>query len=372
MPQRVYLDYNASAPLRSESRTALSAALDEPGNPSSVHGFGREARGLVEAARESVAALVAASPVEVIFTSGATEANNLALAAAGGCTVLVSAVEHPSVLEAVDAEHLPVEAEGRVNLARLEQRLAEIEGSAFVSVMLANNETGVVQPVAEVAALVKQAGGLFHCDAVQAAGRIPVNMAALGIDYLSLSSHKIGGPKGAGALVVRRGAPLKAQLLGGGQERRLRAGTENVAAIAGFGAACQAAGREIAQNSVLEDWRNRFESRLLAIAPETTVFGAQAARLPNTSCFANAFLPAETQLIALDLAGIAVSSGSACSSGKVAASHVLLAMGAERELAGSALRLSLGWDSREADLDCFLEAWSRLYSERSEQRRVSG
>ena len=372
MSQRVYLDYNASAPLRPESRAALTTALELPGNPSSVHRFGREARAFLESAREAVAALVAASPAEVIFTSGATEANNLALAAAAERTILVSAVEHPSVLEAVDAEHLPVDADGKVDLDHLTQRLGKIEGPAFVSVVLANNETGVIQPIAEVAALVKRAGGLLHCDAVQAIGRIPVDMSALGVDYLSLSSHKIGGPKGAGALVARAGAPLKAQQLGGGQERRLRAGTENTAAIAGFGAACQAARRDFAQSTVLEGWRDRFESRLLAIAPETRIFGAHAERLPNTSCFANAFLPAETQLIALDLAGIAVSSGSACSSGKVAASHVLLAMGVEPELAASALRLSLGWDSREADLDCFLEAWSRLYSERSEQRRVSG
>ncbi len=368
---RIYLDYNATSLLREESRAAVVAALDLVGNASSVHGFGREARRCIETAREAVAELVGASPAEVVFTSGATEANNLALGAVGDRHLLTSAIEHPSVLEAAAAERLPVDAKGVVDLTALESLVERCEGQAFVSVMLANNETGVVQPIAEISALVKAAGGLLHCDAVQAVGRLPVDMAELDVDYLSLSSHKLGGPKGAGALIVREGAPLFAQQLGGGQERRLRAGTENVAAIAGFGAACQAIDRGFAESGALRGWRDRFEERLLAIAPETQVFGRDAPRLANTSCFANPFLPAETQLIALDLAGIAVSSGSACSSGKVSASHVLLAMGAEPALAGSALRVSLGWASREADLDCFLEAWERLYKANTEQRRAS-
>jgi len=368
---RIYLDYNATSPLREESREAVGAALDLVGNPSSVHGFGREARRSVEAARESVAALVGAAPAEVVFTSGATEANNLALGAVGGRDLLTSEIEHPSVLEAADAERLPVDAQGLVDLTALQSQLERREGRAFVSVMLANNETGIVQPIAEISALVKAAGGLLHCDAVQAVGRLPVDMAELGVDYLSLSSHKLGGPKGAGALIAREGAPLVAQQRGGGQERRLRAGTENVPAIVGFGAACRAIDRDFAESAAFQSWRNRFEDRLLAMAPDTRIFGRAARRLANTSCFANPFLPAETQLIALDLAGIAVSSGSACSSGKVSASHVLLAMGVEPALAGSALRVSLGWASREADLDCFLEAWGRLYKANTEQRRAS-
>ncbi len=368
---RIYLDYNATSPLREESKEAVVAALELIGNASSVHGFGREARRCVEAAREAVGDLVGASPAEVVFTSGATEANNLALGAVGDRRLLTSAIEHPSVLEAADAVRLPVDADGLVDLTALEALLERCEGQAFVSVMLANNETGVIQPIAEIAALVKAAGGLLHCDAVQAVGRLPVDMAGLGVDYLSLSSHKLGGPKGAGALIARAGAPLTAQQRGGGQERRLRAGTENVAAIAGFGAACRAVGADFAESAVLQGWRDRFEERLLATAPETRIFGREASRLANTSCFAHPFLPAETQLIGLDLAGIAVSSGSACSSGKVSASHVLLAMGVEPALAGSALRVSLGWNSREADLDCFLEAWGRLYKANTEQRRAS-
>lgn len=371
MPQRVYLDYNASAPLRPDARGAVLAALDVTGNPSSVHAFGRAARALVEEARAEVAALVGARPDEVVFTSGATEANSLALAAAQGA-VLVSASEHPSVLEAApSAERLPVGPDGLLDLAALAARLRSLEAPVLVSVMLANNETGVIQPIAEIAALVKQAGGRLHCDAVQAAGRLSLDMAGLGVDYLTLSSHKIGGPKGAGALIVRTGAPLTAQLLGGGQERRLRAGTEDVAAIAGFGAACRAAAEDLAAMERLSNWRDRFEARLLAIAPETYIFGCEAPRLPNTSCFANPFLPAETQLIALDLEGLAVSSGSACSSGKVSPSHVLLAMGADDALAGAALRLSLGWNSQEADLDRFLAAWERLYMGRREERVAS-
>ena len=366
---RIYLDHNATSPLREESKEAVAAALELAGNPSSVHSFGREARRTVAVAREAVAALVGASPAEVVFTSGATEANNLALGAIAGRRLLTSAIEHPSVLEAAGAERLPVDEQGLVDLTVLQAQLERCEGQAFVSVMLANNETGVVQPIAEISALIRAAGGLLHCDAVQAVGRLPVDMAGLGVDYLSLSSHKLGGPKGAGALIVREGAPLVAQQLGGGQERRLRAGTENVPAIAGFGAACQAIDRGFVESEALRSWRDRFEDRLLAIAPETLIFGREAARLANTSCFANPFLPAETQLIALDLAGIAVSSGSACSSGKVSASHVLLAMGAEPALAGSALRVSLGWNSREADLDCFLEAWGRLYKANREQGR---
>ena len=372
MQQQVYLDYNASAPLRPESREALVEALADIGNPSSVHSFGRDARAHVEKAREAVASLVGASPGDVVFTSGATEANNLALTAAADSSLLVSATEHPSVLEAAPtAERLPVDAQGLLDLEHLAGRLEGLEEPPFVSVMLANNETGVLQPVSEISALVKRAGGLLHCDAVQAAGRLAIDMASLGADYLSLSSHKIGGPKGAGALIVRPGAPLTAQQLGGGQERRRRAGTENVAAIAGFGAACRSIDLGFAQSETLRAWRDRFEDRLLALAPETEIFGRGAGRLPNTSCFANAFLPAETQLIGLDLGGIAVSSGAACSSGKVAASHVLRAMGAPEPLAGSALRLSLGWDSREADLNRFLEVWARLYKSRSEAREAS-
>jgi cysteine desulfurase len=226
--------------------------------------------------------------------------------------------------------------------------------------MLANNETGVLQPIAELAAVAHACGAIFHCDAIQAVGRIPVDMAALGVDLLSLSSHKLGGPQGVGALVLREGIEVTPQLLGGGQEARRRAGTENVAGIAGFGAAVRAALRRIGDYKEVAELRDRLEAEALALAPHARIFGRDAPRLANTLCLALPGLRAETQVMALDLAGVAVSAGSACSSGKVTSSHVLRAMGAGEDLAGSAIRLSLGWDSTMDDVSRFLAAWEPL------------
>jgi cysteine desulfurase len=361
MSTPVYLDYNATAPVRPEAADAMTAALGEVGNASSVHRFGRATRRRVEAAREAVAALVGARPSQVVFTSGGTEANNMALRGTGRPRILVSAGEHDSVLRAVpEAERIPLRRDGRIDLTALATMLAGDPRPALVSVMLANNETGVVQPVAEVAMLARQFGARIHCDAVQAAGKLPVDTARLGVDLMTLSAHKLGGPQGAGALIVADEAPLQAIVHGGGQERGFRAGTENVPAIAGFGAAAQAAMAGIDGMKRLGEWRDRLEAQVRRVAPMVTIHGADAPRLANTSCIGLPGVSAETQVMALDLAGVAVSSGSACSSGKVHPSHVLAAMGVARGEAGSAIRVSLGWRTAESDIERFLDAWSRV------------
>jgi cysteine desulfurase len=358
MPSAVYLDYNATAPVRPAVREAVAEALGVTGNASSVHGFGRAARRLIEDAREAVACLAAASPSDVVFTSGGTEANSLALGGAGRKRVLVSAVEHPSVLEALpDAERIPVDANGVVELEALDRLLARSAEPALVSVMAANNETGVLQPISEVVRIARAAGALVHCDAVQAAGRLPLEMIN-GADMVSLSAHKIGGPQGVGALIVR--GEIAASLRGGGQERRRRAGTENLPGIAGFGVSAAEACKEVEQSNGIARLRDGLEQRIMAAAPSVHVFGHTAERLTNTTCFALPGFAAETQVMALDLAGIAISAGSACSSGKVGASHVLLAMGVSEADARCAIRVSLGRESKPADVDRFVEAWTAL------------
>lgn len=374
MSERVYLDWNATALMRPEARAAFTAALDIWGNPSSVHAEGRAARRLVEEARERVALLVGAEPQNVIFTSGGTEANMLALAPGDGPQgkrfdrLLVSAIEHPSVLAggrfpAATVEKLTVSAQGLVDLDALSARLADLaaQGSArpLVSVMVANNETGAVQPVSDIADLVHRTGGLLHADAVQAAGKIPCNINTLGADFLTLSGHKIGSPKGVGALIRReRALELVPLITGGGQERGARAGTENVAAIAGFGAAALAASRNFEADAArMRQLRDRLEQGLRATTPTVVIFGAEVERLPNTTLLTLPGMKAETAVIAFDLEGVAVSSGSACSSGKVAPSHVLAAMGVGAELARGAVRVSLGATTTENDIEMFLRAW---------------
>ena len=375
MPERSYFDWNATAPLRAQARLAFEAALALPGNPSSVHAEGRAARRVVEDARQEVAALVGARAADVFFTSSGTEANMLALSPAWETAaekhprdrLLISAIEHASVRtggrfprDAV--ADIAVDAQGRVNLSALAEAVAKSKRS-LVSLMLANNETGVIQPVAEAAAIVHEAGGLLHVDAVQGAGRIACDIGALGADLLTLSAHKIGGLKGTGALVrsnedLHLADPL---IRGGGQERGLRAGTENVAGIAAFGAAAAAARREgeVEAQHMLA-LRNRLEAGLQAIAPQAVIFGREAERLPNTTLFTLPGMKAETAVIAFDLEGIAVSSGAACSSGKVQPSHVLAAMGVSSGLLRGAVRLSLGFETTETDLERLLSAWRKL------------
>lgn len=357
MGEAVYLDYNATAPLRPEVVTAMAEALGRVGNASSLHAFGRGARAAVERARAQVAALVGAEPAEVHFTAGGTESDNWALVASGRRRLLVSAGEHEALLAAApDAERVPLTAEGLLDLEALERLLAAGEAPALVSVQAANNETGALQPLAEVAVLARRHGALLHSDAVQAAGKVPFDAAALGLDLLSLSAHKLGGPQGVGALVVRGGLEPRPLLRGGGQERRRRAGTENVAGIVGFGLAAELAAAELGETAARAAWRDAFEAGLRARVPGAAIFAEGAPRLPNTSCFALPGRSAETLLIALDLAGFALSSGSACSSGRLAPSHVLAAMGVPEELARGALRLSFGWASRRAELERCLEA----------------
>jgi len=368
--KRAYLDYNATAPLRPEARASTMAAMDVTGNPSSIHGEGRAARAIVEHARREVAEFVAVSSRGIVFTSGGTEAGNFALRPhhAGAAPIerlILSAGEHVCMLQghrfAPDATQIaPLDPRGRLDLDVLEAMLAG--APVMLALQGANNETGVVQPVAEAAALVHARGGLVVCDSVQLAGRAVFDAAALGADFLMLSAHKFGGPKGVGALIAARaglafGAPL---LRGGGQERGARAGTENVAGIAGFGAAAQAAREDVASEAPrLAGLRDRLEAHVREAAPDAVFFGAGAPRLPNTSCFAVPGVAAGTLLMRLDLDGIAASSGSACSSGKVARSHVLAAMGVAPELAAGAIRLSLGWASTAADVARFAEVFPK-------------
>ena len=357
-----YLDWNATAPMRAEAAAAVSNALVRWGNPSSVHRRGRAARRIIERAREEIAALLGGiDSGGVIFVSGGTEANHLALLGTGRERVLVSAVEHDSVRRVLPAtETIPVDRDGRVALDALESLLAGDARPALVSVMFANNETGVIQPVAGIGAIARRYGALFHCDAVQAAGKLVLDAGVIGADLVTISGHKLGGPPGVGALVITGGIDLAPLLSGGGQERGRRAGTENLPGIAGFAAAVKAAAEEIAVYNRVRALRAQLEAEVLSAAPEAVIFGTGVPRLPNTSAIAMPGLAAETQVIALDLEGVMVSAGAACSSGKVGPSHVLAAMGVEPGLAASTIRVSLGWSSSEAEIAHFLKTWTAL------------
>jgi len=364
---RTYLDYNASAPLRAEARVAMVAAMDTLGNPSSVHTEGRAVRAIVERAREEVAHLVNAKPSEVVFTSGATEANNWVMAG-GWDEICVSSIEHDSVLAPARASgarlaSLPVSTSGIVDVEAMKSilmRAGERSKRVLASLMMANNETGVIQPVAEVAAEARRLGAVMHVDAVQAPGRISVDFAALSADAMVLSAHKLGGPRGVGALIVRDGMTLTPLIKGGGHERRRRGGTENATGIAGFGAAAVAVRRETDAASRMSRLRSMLEDCVLRITPTAVIIGREAARVANTSCIALPGKPAETLVIKLDLEGIAVSAGAACFSGKVGPSHVLEAMGLSPEIARAAVRVSLGPETCEGDIAAFLAAWEKV------------
>lgn len=383
MNDRVYLDWNATTPLRPEAKVAMAAAWEFAGNPSSVHNEGRQARRLVEDARAAVAAAVGARPQDVVFSSGGTEANAFALGpglrrGAGEPVqrLLVSAIEHASVLSGGrfppdTIRTIKVTASGLIDLDHLRELLNG--PPALVSVMLANNETGAIQPVADVARIVHESGGLLHVDAIQALGKIPFDINRLGADLVTLSAHKIGGPKGVGAVVLAEDIQgLEPLLRGGGQELGRRAGTENVAGISAFGAASKAAMAALEVDAGrLQDLKNRLEDGLKQ-TPDVIVFSEAAPRLPNTTLFTVPGLKAETAVIGFDLAGIAVSSGSACSSGKVQPSHVLDAMGQGRELAQGAVRLSLGWSTSQTDIELALKAWRKLANTLLKRRRNTG
>ncbi|MDZ4372145.1 MAG: cysteine desulfurase family protein [Phenylobacterium sp.] len=356
----VYLDHNATTRVRPQAAAVMARALETVGNPSSIHAAGRAARAMMEIARSEVAVLIAAPPQTVVFTSGGTEANALAVqsgVAAGSRRLIVSAIEHDSVREAARAfapavEEMPVDRNGVADLGWLRARLGEwnpADGRPFVALMLANNETGVIQPIESAAALVREADGWLHVDAIQAAGKIPVDSRALGADTLSISAHKLGGPMGVGALTFGPRAQMTRTQHGGGQERGRRAGTENLPGIAGFGAAAHLAG-DVGDRA----WRDVAANALKAVG--AVVLGEGATRLPNTLCVAFEGWDAERQVMALDLAGVMVSAGAACSSGKVKASPVIAAMG-RPDLAGSAIRVSGGWDTTEQDWKRFADAW---------------
>lgn len=359
----VYLDYNASGVMRPAVAKLMAALLAQPGNASSIHAFGRAARKHVERARAQVADLAGTHPNYVTFTSGATESNNAVLKHFAGRTIFISAIEHPSVFEsAPDAIKIPVTPDGVIDLDALDD-LLDRHAPALISVMLVNNETGVIQPFAEIArrARIKHPGVFLHCDAVQAAGKIPFALALLGADYLSLSAHKMGGPQGVGALLCGPGSEAVPYIHGGGQEKRQRAGTENVAGIAGFGLAAEIAQAGLADSEKLAALRDQLEARLQAAAPEIVIFGHNAPRVANTVNIGLPGIAANTHLMSLDIEGIACSSGSACSSGTVKPSHVLEAMGAADALSSHALRISMGWATTPDDINRLAEAWLKMY-----------
>ena len=362
---RVYLDHAATSPIRPEVRDAIIEALDLPGNPSSVHGEGRAARAQLERARRRIRAAIGVGDAgALIFTSGATEANATALA--GSPRTLASAIEHPSILAQRNVEAVPVDAGGRLDLASLEARLAQ-GGVGCVALMAGNNETGVLQPVAEAARLARALGATLHVDAVQALGKGTLDALALGCDSLAISAHKIGGPKGTGALWLKDPDRLVPLLRGGGQESRHRAGTEGICGILGFAAALDAIAP--AEAARLATYRDMLEARALALVPDCVVVAADVDRVAHITAIALPGVSAMTQVMALDLAGIAVSAGAACSSGKVSRSHVLDAMGLTPELADSTIRVSVGWSTTAADVERFLDAWRGLAERR--QRRAA-
>lgn len=373
----VYLDYNATAPIRPSAKEAVIDAMGYIGNASSIHAFGRKARGVIEKARDSVAQLCGVSPGQIIFNGGATESNNTVLKAFHNQPVLISSIEHLSVLEpASQAIQIPVLPNGQVDLEAF-QRLLNTENPALVSIMAVNSETGVIQPIEAIAKYAKESGALVHCDAVQAAGRIDLKPIAGYVDFISLSAHKIGGPGGVGALVLAGcgpdQCPVPLKLLhGGGQERSQRAGTENIAGIAGFGAAAEEAFNDL-KNTIpaLQAMRDQMESRLKAAIEDLVIYGMESPRVANTSKMAIPGIPANTWLMNFDLKGFALSSGSACSSGKVHASHVLQAMGVSPQEAGSAIRVSLGWATTQDEVNKFIDCFIELYGRLRHKKQVS-
>jgi len=364
-----YLDHNATTPVHLQVIDAVSAAMGLCGNASSVHAWGRRAHNVLEDAREAVASLVGTGDHDVIFTSGGTEANNLALNCAGLPRLVVSAVEHDSILSVRDnAEIAAVDSDGVIDIDALDQL---VDGDTLVSVMLANNETGVIQPIEKIAEVCRSKGAVLHCDAVQAAGKVKLNLRESGVHLASFSAHKIGGPQGVGALAIYDpSTKVRALLSGGGQEKGLRPGTENVPGIVGFGAAASIAQSGLTDYLDLAVLRDGVETQIGRLSPRSQIFGLKVERLPNTTCFTMPGVGSETQVMSLDLAGVLVSAGSACSSGKVKSSHVLRAMGVEQDVAETAIRVSFGRGSTEQDADKLVKAWGGLFARHglSEQR----
>ena len=373
MIENIYMDYNATAPTRTAVIDAMVDAMRHVGNASSVHASGRNARKIIEEARAKVAALVNARPRDIVFTSGGTEANNTVLKGAGAASLIVSKLEHDSVLATAKSADIPVyyinvDESGLVSLDHLRELLQSAPQPALVSVMLANNEIGTIEPIADCVKLALEFDAKIHCDAVQGCGKIAIDFEALGVDYLTLSAHKMGGPQGVGAIVLKPAVPLKSIIEGGGQELGRRSGTENVAAIAGFGVAAMDAFQDIASTDKIQELKDRLESGIRKIGNDIIIVADKAERIANTSCIILPGISGETQVMHFDLAGISLSSGSACSSGKVKVSHVLSALGMEDSLANSSIRVSLGFNSTADDVDKFLSVYADLYK-RTEKRR---
>ena len=360
----MYFDYNATSPVLPIVREKMAELDALPLNASSVHAMGRKAKHLLEDSRTTIANAISAWPDEVIFTAGGTEANNMALKGIEGRRLMVASTEHSSIVEiakTTDAIILPVLASGLLDMQALEEALKQNDKS-FISVMLVNNETGVIQPIREIAALVHQYNGLIHCDAVQAIGKIPFDFTTLGVDLMTIAAHKVGGPKGVGALIAKNDVKLNPLLIGGGQEKRRRAGTENVIAIAGFAALLD----NLPGLSSLDSFRQKLENEMLAISPNSIIVGSGADRVSNTISFISEGISSELQLMHFDLATICVSAGSACSSGRIEPSHVLQAMGYNKEQASSAIRISMGWGTTETEVEALLQSWQKLIENHSQ------
>lgn len=360
---RTYLDYNATSIVRPAAIDVVVSTLQTAANASSVHHFGAKTKGLLDSSRATIASYIGANPDDLVFTSGGTESNVAAIFGTRRRKI-VSSIEHDSVLvpasrSSNSLDLIPVNSEGLIDLQALKELLAKDSSLALVSIMLANNETGIIQPVSEAAEIARKYGALIHCDAVQGLGKLPIDVEAMGPDIISFSAHKIGGPQGVGALWIKSGTSITPLLFGGNQEMSRRAGTENVSGIAGFSAALESIASDEPKRML--DYRKRLEERLGKVAP-VIIFGSASERLPNTLCFSTPGLGRELQLASLDMDGIGVSSGSACSSGKVSPSHVLEAMGVPEEIAACAIRLSVGWATTDHDIDVFFESWSRLYA----------
>ncbi len=365
----IYLDYNATALIRPEVIDLMAEVMREGGNPSSVHAYGRNAKARLEGARAAITRAVNCRPQMVIFTSGGTEANNMAVFSCHRNRLITTSAEHDSLRSVSErfegtVDVIGVDQDGLVDVVALKKALDTGGENTIVSILYANNETGVLQDVRVISEIVHDAGALLHIDAIQAFGKVPLDFLDMGVDMMSISSHKIGGPQGVGALIAREKLPVKSFILGGGQEHGRRGGTENIAGVAGFGLAASMVPESLEKMKTLRIWRDEIESDLKTHAPDVMFLGQGADRLPNVSTIHMPGVMSETQVMNFDLAGICVSAGSACSSGKVKASHVGLAMTGDENIASSTIRMSLGWGSEHSDVEAFLTAWKKQYDKK--------
>lgn len=366
----IYLDYNATAPIRPQVIELMSNVMKEGGNPSSVHALGRTAKSRLEAARSQIASVINCRAQMIIFTSGGTEANNMAILNCERVRLITTNAEHDSVNLSKDyfdgkVDILSINKDGLIDLKELEKLLSKEGEKTIVSILLANNETGVIQDIAAISKITKDAGALLHVDAIQAFGKIPIDFASLNVDMMSISSHKIGGPQGVGALIALEKLPVKSPIIGGGQEVGRRGGTENIAGIAGFGLAASMLPEAVEKMIILEEWRNAAELKISENADGALFFGREAKRLPNVSTVYMPNVKSETQVMNFDLDKICVSSGSACSSGKVKASHVILAMTNDEDIASSTVRMSMGWNTKKDDPDAFVKSWLNMWGRKN-------